>query len=75
MVFPMLATASMGLIFFRDRRIAHSRLLASFSPSVNFSVSNVAKILKTLCNCFKVQLKNGTSMKIHEYHAQAILAR
>src|SRR5258708_115439 len=41
---------------------------------VNSDVSNGLKIL-TLADCFKVERKNGTSMKIHEYQAKAILAR
>src|SRR5712692_11389506 len=41
---------------------------------VNFYVSNDVKIL-TLADGFKVERKNGTSMKIHEYQAKAILSR
>src|SRR5258708_10773220 len=41
---------------------------------VNFYVSITIKTL-TLADCFKLERKNGPSMKIHEYQAKAILSR
>src|SRR5229473_2348458 len=64
-----------GAYFFRDSRSVHSASPCSvFAFRLNFYVSNDVKIL-TLADCCGVERKNGTSMKIHEYQAKAILSR
>src|SRR5260370_7289446 len=50
------------------------RVCSCSTFGVNFYVSIAVKIL-TLADCFKLEPKNGTSMKIHEYQAKAILSR
>src|SRR5438876_3261345 len=54
------------------RHFARSCSLSAFR--VNFYVSITVKTL-TLADCFKLEQKNGPSMKIHEYQAKAILSR
>src|SRR5258708_283644 len=68
------ASPAMKCIFFRQFSCHFARPCSVSTFRVNFYVSNDVKIL-TLADCFKVGRKNGTSMKIHEYQAKAILAR
>src|SRR5258708_15413224 len=68
------ASPAMKCAFFRQFPYHFARPCSVSALRVNFYVSNDAKIL-TLADCFKDRRKTGTSMKIHEYQAKAILAR